>query len=78
MKKLVHSMFGNKIYYATINEKNNTISGEKKDVTEDAIRCVADRMMQEAKENNTRFMEYTWGETCRLIFDTQPSKQITE
>jgi putative transposase len=56
----------------------NILSGEKKDVTEDAIQCVADRMMQEAKESNARFMEYTWGKTCRLILDTQPDKPLTE
>lgn len=77
MKKLVHSMFGNKIYYATVNEKNNTVSGEKKDVTEDAIRCVADKMMQEAKESKSRFMEYAWGDTCRLILDTKPNEPLT-
>ena len=76
MKKVVHSMLGNKIYYATVNEKNNTISGEKKDITEDAIRCVANKMMQEAKENNTRFMEYQWGDTCRLILDTKPNEPL--
>jgi hypothetical protein len=78
MKKLVHSAFGNRIYYATINEKNNTITGEKKDVTEDAIQCVADRMLQEARESKTRFMQYTWGNTCRLILDTLPDKPLTE
>lgn len=78
MKKLVNSMIGNKIYYATVNEKNGTITGEKKDVTEDAIACVAGKMMSEAKRDKTRFMEYKWGDTCRLILDTEPNKPLVE
>lgn len=78
MKKLVTSAIGNKIYYATINEKNHTISGEKKDVTEDAIACVVEKMMSEAKQAGTRFMEYTFGDTCRLILDTEPKKPLVE
>ncbi|HWT74354.1 MAG TPA: hypothetical protein VN258_06510 [Mobilitalea sp.] len=58
MKRLVNSMLGNRIYWATINEKSHTTSGDKKDVTEDAISCVAQKMMSEAKEKGTRFMEY--------------------
>ena len=76
MKKLVNSMLGNRIYYATVNEKNNTISGEKKDVTEQAISCVAEKMMSEARESGTRFQEYKWGGTCRLILDTRPNEPL--
>jgi len=76
MKKLVNSMLGNKIYYATVNEKNNTISGKRKDVTENAISCVAEKMMNEAKASGTRFMEYKWGNDCRLILDTKPNEPL--
>lgn len=76
MKKLTTSALGNKIYYATVN--GNVITGEKKDVTEQAISCVAEKMMNEAKQKGTRFIEYSWGKTCRLILDTQPDKPLTE
>ena len=49
MKKLVNSALENKIYYATVNEKTHTISGEKKDVTDEAIMCVFQWFMTELK-----------------------------
>lgn len=51
MKKLVNSAISNKIYYATVNEKNRTISGEKKDVTDDAIMCVFQWFMTELERS---------------------------
>lgn len=58
MKKLVNSALSNKIYYATVNEKNHTVSGEKKDVTDEAIMCVFQWFMTElerSKEGSNAF-----------------------
>ena len=41
MKRLIVAPISNTIYYATVNEKNHTMStGDRKDMTDDCIRAV--------------------------------------
>lgn len=53
MKKLVHVSLGNKIYWATVNEKTHTMNTNTKiDVTDDAVNCVFEHFirLQDFKE----------------------------
>lgn len=58
MKKLVTTLDGT-IWYATINEKKQLITGKREDVTDDAINAVVSNMMlqKEFKENGV--VQYT-------------------
>ena len=41
MKKLVTTPLSRTIYWATVNENKGLITGDKKDVTDNAIQCVS-------------------------------------
>jgi hypothetical protein len=51
MKKLAVTALTNQIVLANVNEKTKTISGDRTDMTDEAIRAVSEHMMNFANEN---------------------------
>lgn len=61
MKKLVTAPLTRNIYYATVNEQKGIITGEKKDVTDNAIECVLDHFILDGKFKENGFSGYVYG-----------------
>lgn len=60
MKKLVNSPLTNKIYWATVNESKNMITGEKKDVTDNAIDVVFQHLIDTNNFKEKGFFGYAY------------------
>lgn len=61
MKRLVVSLLSNTIYYATVNEKNNTMSAtDRKDVTENCIRVVFEWFVNHMNDDNLKEYSITY------------------
>lgn len=58
MKKLVTTPLTRTIYWATVNEAKGMITGEKKDVTDNAIQCVLDHFIYSSEFDEKGFTGY--------------------
>jgi hypothetical protein len=60
MKKLVTTPLTRTIYWATVNEAKGLITGEKKDVTDNAINCVIDHFIYSEDFREKGFTGYEY------------------
>lgn len=60
MKKLVTTPLTRTIYWATVNESKGLITGEKKDVTDNAINCVIDHFIYSEDFTEKGFTGYEY------------------
>ena len=58
MKKLVTTPLTRTIYWATVNDAKGMITGEKKDVTDNAVQCVLDHFIYSSDFNEKGFTGY--------------------
>ena len=87
MKKLVTTPITGKIWWATVNDEKGIITGDKKDVTDNAIQAVLDHLLLQEKFIKNGFHGYTYskikgGECTICAFDNDKhvcvSKEIYE
>lgn len=75
MKKLITTPITGNVYWATVDEKKNMITGEKKDVTDDAIECVLGHLMNNQQFKDEGQFGYEWdksgnrGKVTLIAFD---------
>ena len=60
MKKLVTTPLSRTIYWATVNENKGLITGDKKDVTDNAIQCVLDHFIYSSRFAEKGFDGYEY------------------
>lgn len=60
MKKLVTSPLSGTIYWATVNESKGWMTGEKKDVTDNAIEAVLDHLLIQKGFKDKGFTGYSY------------------
>ena len=60
MKKLVNTPLTNTIWWATVNEKTEMITGNKEDVTDNAIQAVLSHLMMMDGYSENGFGGYTY------------------
>lgn len=63
MKKLVTTPLTRNIYWATVNDSKGLITGEKKDVTDNAIQCVLDHFIYSSVFGTTGFTGYEYNKS---------------
>lgn len=63
MKKLVTTPLTNTIWWATVNEKTEMITGNKEDVTDNAIQAVLSHLMMMDGYDDKGFAGYTYGKS---------------
>jgi len=60
MKKLVTTPLTGKIYWATVNVEKGLITGDKKDVTDNAIQCVLEHFIYSSRFEEKGFDGYVY------------------
>jgi len=63
MKKLVTTPLTNTIWWATVDDKRGIITGDKKDVTDNAIQAVLDHLLGQDSFDKNGFAGYTYNKT---------------
>ena len=71
MKKLIVTPITGNIYWATVDDKRHMVTGNKVDVTDNAVECVLDHLMRNEQFKLEGQFGYTWdkkdGSTVTLI-----------
>ena len=63
MKKLVTTPLTRTIYWATVDDKRGLITGEKKDVTDNAVECVLNHFIYSKDFEEKGFTGYTYNKS---------------
>ena len=63
MKKLVTTPLTRTIYWATVDDKKGLITGEKRDVTDNAVECVLNHFIYSSDFKEKGFSGYTYNKS---------------
>ena len=63
MKKLVTTPLTRNIYWATVDDKRGLITGEKKDVTDNAVECVLNHFIYSSDFKDKGFTGYEYNKS---------------